>query len=308
MESMQEEAMHETNAKEIVKSNSLIQASYTLGLAEVRIILLSIIEARKNEILISSDTFLEVSAERYAKEFSVTRQAAYMALSEAVTTLFQRQVTIFGIDEKTKKKEKRVIRWVSGISYVEDAGLIKLRFSPEVIAEITNLKENFTQYKLAQIAGLHSAYAVRLYEIVMQWQSKGKTPFFELEKLRMFLGISPEEYSAMCDFKKRVLDLSVKQINEKTNLNLSYTQKKIGRVVTHFSFEFSLKEESQTTKKEPKILGVSKGEIEKKARVGESYEEAAKRIKAELKNNKSSKERASREIKSMKEILEATES
>jgi plasmid replication initiation protein len=305
---MQEEAMHETNAKEIVKSNSLIQASYTLGLAEVRIILLSIIEARKNEILISSDTFLEVSAERYAKEFSVTRQAAYMALSEAVTTLFQRQVTIFGIDEKTKKKEKRVIRWVSGISYVEDAGLIKLRFSPEVIAEITNLKENFTQYKLAQIAGLHSAYAVRLYEIVMQWQSKGKTPFFELEKLRMFLGISPEEYSAMCDFKKRVLDLSVKQINEKTNLNLSYTQKKIGRVVTHFSFEFSLKEESKTTKKELKILGVPKGEIEKHARVGESYEEAAKRIKAELKNNKSSKERASREIKSMKEILMATES
>lgn len=300
--------MHETNAKEIVKSNSLIMASYTLGLAEVRIILLSIIEARKNEILISSDTFLEVSAERYAKEFSVTRQAAYMALSEAVTTLFQRQVTIFGIDEKTKKKEKRVIRWVSGISYVEDAGLIKLRFSPEVIAEITNLKENFTQYKLAQIAGLHSAYAVRLYEIVMQWQSKGKTPFFELEKLRMFLGIAPEEYSAMCDFKKRVLDLSVKQINEKTNLNLSYTQKKIGRVVTHFSFEFSLKEESQTTKKEPKILGVTKSEIEKKARVGESYEEAAARIKAEEKNNKSSKGRASREIKSMKERLAATES
>jgi plasmid replication initiation protein len=297
--------MHETNAKEIVKSNSLIQASYTLGLAEIRIILLSIIEARKNEILISSDTFLEVSAERYAKEFSVTRQAAYMALSEAVTTLFQRQVTIFGIDEKTKKKEKRVIRWVSGISYVEDAGLIKLRFSPEVIAEITNLKENFTQYKLAQIAGLHSAYAVRLYEIVMQWQSKGKTPFFELEKLRGLLGISPEEYSAMCNFKARVLDLSVKQINEKTNLNLSYTQKKIGRVVTHFSFEFSLKEESKTTKKEPKILGVPKGEIEKHARVGESYEEAAARIKAELKNT-SAKERAQKEIQAMKEILAAT--
>ena len=172
--------MHGNNTKEIVKSNSLIQASYTLGLTEIRVILLSIIEARKNEILISSDTFLEVSAELYAKEFSVTRQAAYMALSEAVTTLFQRQVTIFGIDKKTKKKEKRVIRWVSGISYVEDAGLIKLRFSPEVISEITNLKENFTQYKLAQIAGLYSAYAVRLYEIVMQWQSKGKTPFFEL--------------------------------------------------------------------------------------------------------------------------------
>ena len=296
--------MHGNNTKEIVKSNSLIQASYTLGLTEIRVILLSIIEARKNEILISSDTFLEVSAELYAKEFSVTRQAAYMALSEAVTTLFQRQVTIFGIDKKTKKKEKRVIRWVSGISYVEDAGLIKLRFSPEVISEITNLKENFTQYKLAQIAGLYSAYAVRLYEIVMQWQSKGKTPFFELGKFRELLGIAPEEYSAMCDFKKRVLDLSVKQINEKTNLNLSYTQKKSGRVVTHFSFEFSLKEDSSTTKKEPKILGVPKSEIEKKARKGESYEQAAARIKAKLKNKKSSKERASSEIESMKKILE----
>jgi hypothetical protein len=47
--------------------------------------------------------------------------------------------------------------------------------------------------------------------------------------------------------------------------------------------------------KEPKILGVPKSEIEKRARVGESYEQAAARIKAE---------RASKKIKAMKEILE----
>ena len=70
--------------------------------------------------------------------------------------------------------KKRVVRWVSGISYVEGAGIVKLRFSPEVIPLITQLEQNFTSYELEQVKHLN-AYATRLYELLASWRSTGKT-------------------------------------------------------------------------------------------------------------------------------------
>ena len=67
---------------------------------------------------------------------------------------------------------------------------------------------------------------------------------------------------------------------------MSYTQRKTGRVVTHFTFDFSpklaIKTKPKTPKKRPQgetILGVLKADIERLARAGESYEQAAERIK-----------------------------
>ncbi|NEA10484.1 replication initiation protein, partial [Streptomyces sp. SID10692] len=68
------------------------------------------------------------------------------------------------------------------------------------------------------------------------WRTVEKTPIFELEKFRGQLGLGVNEYKAMGDFKKRVLDLAVKQINEKTDVTVSYEQHKSGRSITGFSF------------------------------------------------------------------------
>ena len=50
------------------------------------------------------------------------------------------------------------------------------------------------------------------------------------------MGLNDDEYKAMCDFKKRVLDLAVNEINEKTDLTVSYTQEKKGRLIHGFKF------------------------------------------------------------------------
>lgn len=56
-----------------------------------------------------------------------------------------------------------------------------------------------------------------------------------LDTLRGQIGILPEEYNRMCDFKRRVLDLAVKEINEKTDLSVAYTQNKKGKPLLVFS-------------------------------------------------------------------------
>ena len=224
--------------KLVVKDNSLINASYSLGLVEQRIMLLAIVEARETGQGIDTDTFLEVHAQHYADRFDINVNNAYSMLSEATQTLFNRQVTYTVQDEKRNKPEKRVVRWVSGISYVEGAGVVKLRFAPEVVPLITRLEKNFTSYELEQVKHLNT-YATRLYEILVSWRSIGKVTI-TLEALRNNLGLT-DEYSRLEAFKRRVLDLALSQINEYTDITAKYDQHKQGRVVTSFTFRFKIK-------------------------------------------------------------------
>jgi len=228
----------------VVKDNSLINASYTLGLVEQRLILLAIIEARETGKGVDTQTFLEIHAQHYADRFNIDVKNTYAMLSDAVLTLFNRQVTYMTIDEKRNKPEKRVVRWVSGISYVEGAGIVKLRFAPEIVPLITRLEENFTWYELMQVANLN-LYATRLYELLVCWRSIGKTPIIEIHDFRSKLGLLETEYKAMCDFKKRVLDPAIKQINEHTDITVKAEQHKAGRSITGFSFKFKQKQQSK---------------------------------------------------------------
>lgn len=231
----------------VVKDNSLINASYNLSLVEQRLILLAIIEARETAKGIDTETFLEIHAQHYADRFHIELNNTYSILSEAVMTLFNRQVTYITLDEKRNKPEKRVVRWVSGISYVDGAGIVKLRFAPEIVPLITRLEQNFTSYELMQVANLN-LYATRLYELLISWRSASKTPIFELCEFRSKLGLLDQEYKLMHNFKSRVLDAAVSQINEHTDITVSYEQHKTGRTITGFSFTFKQKKAEKPTK------------------------------------------------------------
>ena len=224
----------------VVKSNNLIQAGYTLSLVEQRLILLAIVEARETKLGISADAYLTVHASTYANQFGVTIGAAYVALSQAVDTLFERQVTFYDKDEKTGKVRRNKTRWVSKIGYVESAANVQLIFAPDIVPEITRLESNFTKYDLQQVAGLKSAYAVRLYELLIQWRPIGRTPVFSMQIFREQLGLHPDEYLRIHHLKARVLDLAVNQINTHTDLTVRYEQHKSGRKITGFSFEFKM--------------------------------------------------------------------
>jgi plasmid replication initiation protein len=223
----------------VVKGNDLVQASYNLSLTEQRLILLAIVEAREKGI--DANTHLTVHASTYATQFGVTRQSAYEALKMATDTLFERQVTFYDTKPETGKLRRNKTRWVSKVAYVEDEAVVELIFAPDVVPEIIRLEANFTSYELEQVAGLQSAYAVRLYELLIQWRATSKTPLFKLEVFRDQLGLEISEYKAMGDFKKRVLDLAILQINKHTDITVTYDQVKDGRTIVGFIFNLKSK-------------------------------------------------------------------
>ena len=227
----------------IVKDNALMNASYNLDLVEQRLILLAILEARESGKGINANDPLTVHAESYINQFGVARQTAYQALKDACKDLFARQ---FSYQEKRERGRANITsRWVSQIAYIDETATVEVIFAPAVVPLITRLEEQFTQYDIEQISGLSSAYAVRLYELLICWRSTGKTPVIELAEFRKRLGVLNDEYTRSDNFKKWIIENPIKQINEHTDITASYEQHKKGRVITGFSFKFKQKKKTE---------------------------------------------------------------
>ena len=178
----------------IVKDNVLINASYTLDLTEQRLILLAILEARESNT--PTDKDLTIHAESYINHFNVHRNTAYKVLRDACKNLFERR---FSYEKLTPKGniENVMSRWVQRISYVENEALVRIKFSDDVVPLITNLEKHFTSYELEQVSSLTSAYAIRLYEVLIAWRSTGKIPMIEVQDLRLKLGVLDAEHQRM---------------------------------------------------------------------------------------------------------------
>ena len=235
----------------VVKSNKLVQALQTLTLNEARLLQLAIVDARETGQGLSTDEPLELNAVRYARAFNVSADAAYLALSEAEDSLFKRQFTITNEDGTVTKS-----RWIQDANYRKGEGRILVTLTRVVIEHITKIdgfEQYFTSYHLKKTADFKSVYAVRLYELLMQWKSVGKTPAYELERLRGQLGIGVNEYTRMEAFKRRVLDIAVDQINEHSDLVIKYEQHKRGRSISGFSFNFKYKRSSVHANKEIEV-------------------------------------------------------
>ena len=247
----------------VVKSNTLINASYSLTLAEQRLIGLAIVKANNQHKEVDTNTMLVVTAAEYVDMFKVDRAAAYMALKDASERLFSRYFTYdiysreYGKEYDLKPPRKLSTsddlikvksRWVQKIAYRERSGAVYFQFSTDLIPLITNLKEYFTSYYLSQTSDFSSTYATRLFELLMQWKSTNAIPVMALHELRNSLGVEENQYKLVADFKKRVLDIAVNQINETTDYKIEYEQHKEGRTITGFSFKFKLKHSKSKAK------------------------------------------------------------
>ena len=282
----------------IVKDNALMNASYNLDLVEQRLILLAILEARESGKGINANDPLTVHAESYINQFGVARQTAYQALKDACKDLFARQ---FSYQEKRERGRANITsRWVSQIAYIDETATVEVIFAPAVVPLITRLEEQFSKYDIEQISSLSSAYAVRLYELLICWRTTGKTPVLDLTEFRNRVGVLDTEYHRIAHLKERVIEHSIKQINEHTDITATYEQHKKGRVITGFSFKFKQKPQQspktlkngdfkrdsdtidmfthKTDTEAKKRQKITKSEAGAMAQAGESWEELYRRL------------------------------
>lgn len=266
----------------IVKSNTLINASHSLSLAEQRLIGLAIIKAREIKMPLTDKVMLEVRASDYVEMFGVDKATAYQILRDASERLFDRhfEYEMFILANLNNNRPAEVTnlppkamsdgddnarikgRWVEKVGYGQNEGGVYIQFASDIIPFITDLKAYFTKYYLSQTVEFTSSYANRLFEIVMQWQGTGKTPTISLEELRCRLGVEEGQYSDMHNFKKRVLDIAVEQVSRGEYL-VTYEQHKKGRKIIGFSFSFKpSKTKGKANRRDPNTIDWVSGQTD----------------------------------------------
>lgn len=146
----------------------------------------------------------------------------------------------------------------SRLSYRPEEGLI-LKFNPDMIPWLLELADRtFTKIPFEIVWQLESKYSVRLLELVLQYQNtKTHERTVTMEELRRCLSVPDGAYKKMVNFKSRVLESSIKEINEKTAYKIEYENVKDGRKIVGFKFKLHLPAELKREKQKKKVQEVT---------------------------------------------------
>lgn len=216
----------------VTRHNSLIEGCYKLNLNEQRLLYLCVAKLDPRKILPKDNSFT-ITAKEFAEQFLMDEKIVYKEMEDASKALAERWV------RTTDGKYREQFRWVFGVRYHDNEGKVTLGFSPWVIPYLTNLREQFTSLKLSQISELKSVYSIRLLEFLMQFKATGKF-IIELDRFKERLDIK-NEYTRFYNLKKRVIEPAVKELKEKSNLDIHWNPIKSGKTIKQLEFVFTEK-------------------------------------------------------------------
>jgi plasmid replication initiation protein len=115
-------------------------------------------------------------------------------------------------------------------------GLIHFEVNPKLKPYLLNISNNFTSYHLDKISHLKSAYSIRIYELLKQYQ-KGGWWKVTLVKLKELLKVEKNKsYNRYSNFKQKVILTAQKEIEQKTDIKFQFEEQKTGRKVEVITF------------------------------------------------------------------------
>ncbi len=217
----------------VTKSNDLIKANFKFTLNEYRILMYAV-----SCVNPMSDVFprvLNVDVRKMAKLFDIEINGLYSDIKDAIIRkFFKRELTINLGEEK-----KKLCHWLDSLTYHDGSSLLELKFSEESIPMLSQLKGQFTNYHIEQIADMKSIYAIRIYEFcileVNRKRLNGCDFFIKVSVLRQRLELE-DKYKDYYDLKRRVLQKAKTEINKHSDLTIDFEEIKQGRAVESIKF------------------------------------------------------------------------
>lgn len=231
----------------VVQSNKLVEAHYKqeYSVQEQRTVLWLIGRVHREDYIYHQNNELkeiQISASDYAKLMDIPVSHVYRDAKQIGESLMEKVLSI---------KEPNgwlLVHWVSSMRY--DNGVITVKIHPDLIPYLIDLQEKFTKFRLENILYLNSTYAIKIYQLLAQYATIGKKKI-SVDDLRSTLGITEiKTYKLYGDVKRKILEISKREINAKTDLTMDYEEKKVGRRVTEISFKITKKQTQEEQAKE----------------------------------------------------------
>lgn len=127
---------------------------------------------------------------------------------------------------------------------------VELNASDDALPLMFNFKKDYVSYRIGNILRLKSPNQCLMYEFLKRYEYCGGCEI-SVQELREKLGVAPNEYKDLRDFKKAVLDVCQKALCEYTDISFTYKRGKVGARGVWLTIVFCVKANS---KNENKIL------------------------------------------------------
>lgn len=156
-------------------------------------------------------------------------------LQEAIDDLIEQ---VFEIEEEDGLLYVPII---SSAKYLQEQGQIQLSINEPIKPFLVDLIGNFTSFHLVCALKMTSAYAKWLYVQFSRWKNFGFVSY-KVDLLREKLNLEQtddtgaEQYQQWEAFKVQVLDPALLEINEQSDLRVSYSTEKKGEAVHTLNF------------------------------------------------------------------------
>lgn len=115
------------------------------------------------------------------------------------------------------------------------AGVIRYSYSPQIKAVLSSL-DIYGRINLFVQAKFNSAYSLVLYENCVRFKNIKQTSWFPIALFRTLMGVSGDKYLSFKEFKRNVINVAVKEVNQKSDIFIEPYFKKSGRNITAVQF------------------------------------------------------------------------
>lgn len=234
-----------TNRQVIAQSNKIFVAKYDLTEAEQKIILLAIAQIdSKNDKKIFT---YKATIPELEQKLGISLNQGQ--LKETCRKLMQRVVYL------ENSKGWKMFHWVSRAEYLNGENTIEFKISDEMKPYLLKLKDNFTKIELEYALKFSGKYTLRFYQFCMQIQNQmTKSKALELSKLYELLQLPKTLKSDFTKFRTKVLDPSIDEINEKSNIKAKYEitakqRKKITEITLSWNYKSALEAQKDNANK-----------------------------------------------------------
>ncbi|MBI5595782.1 MAG: replication initiation protein [Elusimicrobia bacterium] len=203
----------------IRQSNRLIEAQYQLSLAEKRFLIYLMCQI--GEVDEHFDWYA-VDLPALAGVFPDSHRDAVSQFADVARSLRAKEVVV---DDPVTGVVQR-FNWLAADELDRRNRTVRVSIHPNLKEHLIQLKSVYTAYSLSNVSRLRSTYSFRLYELLKQVQ-KLRRRTFEPDRLRRMLG-ADDAYARYSNFKQRVLDPAVAEVNAHTDIFCEYRADKRG--------------------------------------------------------------------------------
>lgn len=172
----------------------------------------------------------------------------YKTIRKALISLISTVIEWNLIGKDTEDNE-----WVASamISDASIKGSVCTYSYGERMRELLYHPELYGRVNMQVQARFESGYGLALYENCIRYQNINQTPRFELALFRKLMGVEDGKYPIFRDFKRRVVDIAVNEVNRHAPINIEAKFNRVGQKVESIQFIINKAEESPDENNEP---------------------------------------------------------